>query len=146
MNICLQNGLSMIRILQKDVWRDRINWKDQLAEKLHHYDIPKIITISEGNAYDVYAGKIQKPSSVSVPSVSVPSVSVPSVSVPSVSVPSVSVPSVSVPSVSVPSVSVPSVSVPSVSVPSVSVPSVSVPSASTHIRPRPNIKLVIIHQ
>lgn len=63
MNACLQHGISMVRILQRDVWRDRINWKVRLAEKLQQYPIPQIITISEGNEYDVYSGRIQIPTS-----------------------------------------------------------------------------------
>ena len=53
----IENGYSIIRILQNDVWYDLNNWQEKLKDAIHTYQTPKCIFLSSNEEYDVY--KIQ---------------------------------------------------------------------------------------
>ena len=46
---CLENGYSIIHILQEDVWFDKNNWKELLFKEITKRDIPELILIGENN-------------------------------------------------------------------------------------------------
>jgi uncharacterized pyridoxamine 5'-phosphate oxidase family protein len=48
------NGYSMIRIKQEDVFKNRIEWKDELSRCIKSYDKVTNIFISDDNSYDNY--------------------------------------------------------------------------------------------
>lgn len=52
MRLALQNGLSVIRILQEDVWYDNIDWYSLLDQHIKLYDTPTVIYLSD--KYDVH--------------------------------------------------------------------------------------------
>jgi very-short-patch-repair endonuclease len=43
----LKNGYSVIRILQEDVWNDRIDWKSLLLEHIRDYETPVVKNLWE---------------------------------------------------------------------------------------------------
>ncbi|BAU80345.1 restriction endonuclease [Tokyovirus A1] len=43
----IKNGYSVLRILQEDVWNDRINWKNLLLENIKDYGIPIVKNLWE---------------------------------------------------------------------------------------------------
>jgi len=47
-----ENGYTVIRLLQDDVFRDKINWQERLLEKIKPYDTPEIHYISTTDCYD----------------------------------------------------------------------------------------------
>lgn len=47
-----ENGYSVIRILQDDVWNDKNNWREKLKECIKLYDYP--VNIFIGDVYRVY--------------------------------------------------------------------------------------------
>lgn len=47
----LNNGISVIRILQDDVYCNKNKWKNKLKESIKQYNKPKIIFIENGNKY-----------------------------------------------------------------------------------------------
>jgi len=49
MDLALRNGLSVIRILQTDVYSDKNNWKNLLTKSMIKYDSPDIILIGTDN-------------------------------------------------------------------------------------------------
>jgi len=54
MKMANNNGYTVIRILQDDVWNDKNNWKNKLVEAIKKYDEPTYIFIEEGSKYDCY--------------------------------------------------------------------------------------------
>ena len=50
-----KNNLSVVRILQLDVWNDKNNWKDKLKDFVKKYDKPKNIFICNNNEYESYS-------------------------------------------------------------------------------------------
>ncbi len=54
MKAALDQGYSVIRLLQDDVYRDKNNWKENLTSSIHHYDTPQIIYICTNNEYSEY--------------------------------------------------------------------------------------------
>jgi very-short-patch-repair endonuclease len=53
-----KNGLSIIRILQDEVWNDKIDWKKLLLENIKLYDKPEIILIA--NDQNIYNEHMEK--------------------------------------------------------------------------------------
>lgn len=51
MNKALENGYSVIRLLQEDVWKDKNNWNIKLLENIKKYDIPQCIYQDNKNEY-----------------------------------------------------------------------------------------------
>ena len=49
-----EQGYTVIRLLQEDVWDDKTNWKELLIKDIKLYDKPKCIFISEGGEYEYY--------------------------------------------------------------------------------------------
>jgi len=47
----IENGYSVLRILQEDVWNDKIDWKKLLLENIKDYEIPIVKHLWEGEAY-----------------------------------------------------------------------------------------------
>jgi len=56
---CLQeHGISVIRLLQLDVFHNKTNWKNDLSQVIKKYDVPEIIYIENGTKYDVYKNQM----------------------------------------------------------------------------------------
>lgn len=55
-----ENGYTIIRILQDDVYKDKNDWKNKLIESIKIYDKPLYIYISNNNEYDIYKEKLLK--------------------------------------------------------------------------------------
>ncbi len=54
MDYCLKNGISMIRLLQDDVFNDRYDWKAELVKYIKVYDKPIVKMLEKNNLYDVF--------------------------------------------------------------------------------------------
>jgi very-short-patch-repair endonuclease len=54
MDIANQNGYSVIRLLQKDVFFDKDNWMNKLIDSIRLYSYPCIIFASSSELYNVY--------------------------------------------------------------------------------------------
>lgn len=54
-----KNNLSVIRILQEDIWNDRNNWDTQLIQYIHPYDIPANIFIGT-DIYDIHRNLLRR--------------------------------------------------------------------------------------
>jgi very-short-patch-repair endonuclease len=55
MKCAIENGYSIIRISQEDIYYNNINWQNELKNNITQYDYPKIIYISQNkNLYDKY--------------------------------------------------------------------------------------------
>lgn len=54
MNQAIKQGYSIIRLLQEDVWKDKIAWKKKLQKHLHKQKNPHIIYICKNNEYNEY--------------------------------------------------------------------------------------------
>lgn len=52
MKKALENGFTVIRILQEDVYYDKINWKEELKKVIKKYKKPRVIYICCGDEYD----------------------------------------------------------------------------------------------
>jgi hypothetical protein len=53
MRKALNNNITIIRISQEDVWKDNINWKQELIKYMKSYKYPTVIYISKKkNLYD----------------------------------------------------------------------------------------------
>jgi very-short-patch-repair endonuclease len=48
------NGYTVIRILQEDVWMDKNDWLEKLSKCLHKYETPTRMYISSGNEYQTF--------------------------------------------------------------------------------------------
>jgi Protein of unknown function (DUF559) len=57
MKCAKEQGYTMIRIFQEDVWNNRGNWLEKLQAALHVYEIPSEIYISTGNHYDIFKNR-----------------------------------------------------------------------------------------
>lgn len=57
MKCALEQGYSVIRLLQNDVRFDKNNWKEKLIESIHVYHKPTIIYIDNDCIYDIYRDK-----------------------------------------------------------------------------------------
>jgi len=60
MKKALDNNMSMIRILQDDVWNDKNDWQNKLLNAIKKYDSPQIIYIDNGFTYDQHKELIKK--------------------------------------------------------------------------------------
>jgi very-short-patch-repair endonuclease len=60
MNAALKNGLSVIRILQEDVYNDKNDWETKLLESIKKYDIPEVIYIGDSNKYEFHQADMKK--------------------------------------------------------------------------------------
>jgi len=54
MNLAIKNGYTVIRILQTDVYKNKIDWKKKLIKKIKEYDKPKIVFASDKKFYKCY--------------------------------------------------------------------------------------------
>lgn len=55
MKCALENGYSIIRICQEDVWNNKIDWKTELTNAIRKYDTPKSIYIAkDSELYDYH--------------------------------------------------------------------------------------------
>ncbi len=52
MKCAINNGYSVIRILQEDVYYDRHNWKNVLTNHIKQYDKPCVIFLSDSDVYN----------------------------------------------------------------------------------------------
>lgn len=55
MDFCIENGLSVIRILQIDIAKDKYDWQRELKECIKEYEKPSIRMLERGNLYDVFS-------------------------------------------------------------------------------------------
>lgn len=55
MDFCIENGLSVIRILQEDVFKDKYDWQLELKAYIKKYKTPSIRMLERGNLYDVFS-------------------------------------------------------------------------------------------
>uniref|UniRef100_A0A6G6AD62 Restriction endonuclease n=1 Tax=Borely moumouvirus TaxID=2712067 RepID=A0A6G6AD62_9VIRU len=51
MKLALDNGYTIIRLLQEDVWRDSFNWESYLSRKIYCRKNPKILFCDSDNQY-----------------------------------------------------------------------------------------------
>jgi len=59
MKLALNNGISVIRIYQDDIYKNTIDWKKLLRENIKKYDIPVVIYIAKNNnIYDAHKKKM----------------------------------------------------------------------------------------
>ena len=56
----LENGYSVIRILQEDVLYDTNDWEDKLTKYLHEHDKPTCVFINNKNEYDKLRTELQE--------------------------------------------------------------------------------------
>lgn len=54
MDKCLEHGISVVRLLQSDVYYDRNNWKIVLLEQLYIREIPQVTFIAPDDEYENY--------------------------------------------------------------------------------------------
>lgn len=54
MDFCLANNISMIRLLQEDVYGNKYNWQLLLEKKIRNYSKPVILMYEWGTQYDIY--------------------------------------------------------------------------------------------
>lgn len=58
MKKAMEHGLSIVRIYQPDVLKNKINWKQELLNKIKKYDTPNVIYIESSNVYNIYMKKL----------------------------------------------------------------------------------------
>jgi len=49
MKCALENGISVIRILQEDVYYNRYDWKTALKKELYKRDTPEVVYLDNGD-------------------------------------------------------------------------------------------------
>jgi hypothetical protein len=55
MKKALENGYSIIRILQEDIYRNKNNWEDKLKNVIKIYEYPRVIYLNkEYQNYEEY--------------------------------------------------------------------------------------------
>ena len=58
MDKALEQGVSIIRILQTDIYNNNYDWQSELLNIIKLYSIPKIIYLCQNNEYDEYTSKL----------------------------------------------------------------------------------------
>lgn len=66
MKMALENGYSIIRIVQKPVYYDLFDWKPLLIKSVKKYDIPQVIFIDYKDEYEVYKEKMKSINTVTL--------------------------------------------------------------------------------
>ena len=56
MKLAVENGITVLRILQEDVYYDRIDWQTILLDAIKVYDTPQIIYLSDESIYEDHRG------------------------------------------------------------------------------------------
>jgi very-short-patch-repair endonuclease len=56
---CIEHGLTVIRLLQDDVWYDKNNWEESLQRELIVRKLPLIVYLSQNHEYEVYIDEMQ---------------------------------------------------------------------------------------
>ena len=51
MKKAIENGYTMIRILQMDVWYNKYDWKTELIEEIYIREIPEYVFMEKGDLY-----------------------------------------------------------------------------------------------
>jgi very-short-patch-repair endonuclease len=54
MNFCIENNISVIRILQEDIFHNRYDWKNTLVDAIKVYSEPTVIFIASNDSYKIY--------------------------------------------------------------------------------------------
>lgn len=54
MEKALENGYTVIRLLQEDVWNDKNNWKEKLIKHIRSHKSPKSIFLCDGDEYKCF--------------------------------------------------------------------------------------------
>ena len=54
MKCALKNNISVVRLFQPDIVKNKIDWKKELLKVIKKYEKPEIIYIESGNMYDIY--------------------------------------------------------------------------------------------
>ncbi len=68
MKLALENGYSIIRIVQKGVYYNLFDWKPLLINAIKKYEKPQVIFIDYKSEYDIYKEKIKSIDSVTLDS------------------------------------------------------------------------------
>lgn len=64
MKLALENGYTIIRILQEDVWNDTYDWKSLLIKHIKKYDTPQVIYLCQNDEYTKYKEDFPEISSI----------------------------------------------------------------------------------
>lgn len=59
MDYALDNGYTVIRICQEDVYENKYDWQKDLIDHIKIYDIPEVIYLSKNDKYDDYKQKYE---------------------------------------------------------------------------------------
>ena len=51
MKLAINNGITVIRILQQDVWCNKFDWETLLLDHIKHYNTPRVIYLTDTNIY-----------------------------------------------------------------------------------------------
>ena len=54
MEFCINNGISVIRLFQEDVYNNTIDWEDYLLENIQIYETPTIMMYGGDGKYDIF--------------------------------------------------------------------------------------------
>ncbi len=54
MDYCIKNNISMIRLLQEDVFNDKYDWQEELTKYIKVYDKSIVKMLEKGNQYEVF--------------------------------------------------------------------------------------------
>jgi very-short-patch-repair endonuclease len=60
MSKALENGISIIRLLQDDVWNDKNDWNNKLKNAIKIYEIPEVIYLSDNKIYELHQDDMKK--------------------------------------------------------------------------------------
>ena len=55
MDVAMENGYSVIRILQEDIWSDKNRWEEQFIKAFTSYEDPSVICIGCDVKYSKHA-------------------------------------------------------------------------------------------
>lgn len=60
MKLALEHGITVIRLLQEDVFEDKNNWEELLKEHLREYENPEVIYLENGQEYEAHKETMDK--------------------------------------------------------------------------------------
>lgn len=58
--MCTENGCTIIRLLQTDVWYDKNNWEARIIDALHKYSKPQVVLLDNKGEYDPLRTELKK--------------------------------------------------------------------------------------
>ena len=54
MKLALEYGYTILRLLQEDVLKDKIDWRKILTEHIKQYDEPQVLYLTDHKCYDAH--------------------------------------------------------------------------------------------